>query len=85
MSLTRFLIAFATITISSGCCTLPEPAPLPMPARIPVIDWTDPDWDRLEQCCPDLRDRVDYNSEAFKQMIVEREAVIRGHNEALQD
>ena len=81
MNLERFLIVCAITIFSSGCCSLPEPAPLPMPERLPVYDWTQLDWDRIP---PDIEDKIDYNAEQFKKMIVDREAVIRGHNEALQ-
>ncbi len=81
MRLIRCLSVCAIIIASSGCCTLPEPASLPIPERLVLIDWTQEEWNRLP---PDIQDKIDYNSEAFKQMIVEREAVIRGHNEALE-
>ena len=81
MNQLRFLIVFATITIFSSCAYAPHtPAPLPMPERIPLLNWTQEEWDTLS---PEIRDKIDYNTEAAKRMIVEREAVIRGHNESL--
>lgn len=82
MSLKKCLIVCAITITSSGCCSLPEPTVLPIPERLELIDWTQAEWDRLS---PDLQDKVDYNSEQLKRMVVEREAVIRAHNEALQD
>lgn len=79
MKTTALILALIAL---SGCCSLPEPAPLPMPERILVLDWTQLEWDRIP---PDIQDKIDFNEETFKEMIVDREAVIRGHNEALEN
>lgn len=83
MSPIRCLIVCAiTIGFNAGCCATVPPAPLPIPERLELIDWNQQEWDRLS---PDLQDKVDYNSERLKEMIVRLEAIISGHNEALED
>jgi hypothetical protein len=76
----KFLTVCAITIATSGCCTAPPYMTLPIPKRLQVLDWTQEEWNRLP---PDAQDKIDYNAEQFKRMIVEREAVIRGHNDGL--